>query len=159
MTENEVRQQLTEIFGSTLNLKVPLLAEQLTTHSVPLKGYLLWLLQKVGPAKLLQSIMKMVPKYAVAVKVEKRALPQHIVNCGTLFSELAENSTENDRVLELLESMVPAYAIYFLFAGIGYPVGKYRKAAKEYAEVYLDAVLSLPEPYKELGKALTHDST
>lgn len=86
-------------------------------------------------------------------------MPQHIINAGEILSRLTESSVVNDDVMNTLDRMCLPHAIYFLFAGIGLPLDKYRNAAVEYAEMFPDAVMCLPEPYKKLAEALTDDTT
>lgn len=158
MTERELRLRLKRLLGTDRGLPVEKLAAELTTHKVDILPYMTWLWKTQG-RKFRVLLTKKVADYAKAAEKEKQSLPQLIVNAGTIFLRLSEGSLESDRTIEILGDMCEPYALYFLFAGVGLPCDKYRAAAKEYAAMFPDAVRALPEPYKKLGEAMTHDTT
>ena len=154
MTEHELITELEELFGRSFRLPTAAMAKALTEKKVPLRPYLTWLLKVKGQSGFRQNLVRGIGEYDKARTNEIQCLPQHIFNAGDILSRLTESSVVNDGVMETLERMCMPHAIYFLFASVGLPLGKYRKAAVEYASMFPEAVRNLPEQYKQLAEAL-----
>lgn len=153
MTLQELKSEMEELVGDS-RLATQNLLQALNASQVQLKPYLLWLVHTQGTNKMFPKLVTAVKQYAAALAKEKQSLPQSIVNAGNIFLNVSEGALTGDRSIQLLEDMCEKHVIYFLFAGAGLPCDRYRKAAIEYAGMYPEAVLALPEPYCALGRAL-----
>ena len=130
-------------------------------HEIDLEGYLLWLAEKQGPLLLDRKALKdsNVQLYKQDCLQELQALPRHILNAGSLYSQLTSSELGMEDALKHLENMSMPVAIFLLFAAEGYELQKYLTKAKAYAKMYPSVVTALPEPYNAIGKALINDPT
>ena len=130
-------------------------------HEIDLEGYLSWLAEKQGPLLLERKALKEsnVQLYKQDCQQEQQALPRHILNAGSLYSQLTSSELGMEDALQHLENMSMPIAIFMLFAAEGYELEKYLPKAKAYAKMYPSVVTALPEPYSEIGKALINDSS
>lgn len=159
MTGNELKKQLWSLTRGAIKLnekQYDELSATLTSRHISLEGYLLWLSETKGVTGLSAKLVneQNIQQYEKAQEMERRALPQHIVNVGELYNKLTNSKIDFDNSLQQLENMCFPYAMYFMFASVGFPIEKYRKAARDYTKKFPNAVLSLPEPFCSLGKAL-----
>lgn len=129
-------------------------------HEIDLEGYLSWLAEKQGPLLLERKALKEsnVQLYKQDCQQELQALPRHILNAGSLYSQLTSSELGMEDALKHLENMSMPIAIFLLFAAEGYELEKYLPKARAYAKMYPSVVTALPEPYNVIGKALINDS-
>lgn len=144
-------------FSSFVTRQLEALAKE---HQVDLEGYLTWLAEKQGPLLLDRKAMKEsnIQLYKQDCQQEQQALPRHILNAGSLYSQLTSSELGMEDALKHLENMSMPIAIFLLFAAEGYELEKYLPKAKAYAKMYPSVVTALPEPYNVIGKALIDDS-
>ena len=144
-------------FSSFVTRQLEALAKE---HEVDLEGYLVWLAEKQGPLLLDRKALKEsnIQLYKQDCQQELQALPRHILNAGSLYSQLTSSELGMEDALKHLENMSMPIAIFLLFAAEGYELEKYLPKAKAYAKMYPSVVTALPEPYNVIGKALINDS-
>lgn len=132
------------------------LKEMLDETGAALEGYVSWVAEKYGVTHIRSKLLAKdtIRDFKRASEMEVSALPQHIVNAGTIFANISESGLLDDKILERLLDMAMPHALYFLFAAEGVEIKKLRAQARRYALTFPSAILQLPDSYLEVAKRL-----
>ena len=121
-----------------------------------LEGYVSWVAEKYGVTNIRSKLLsdEVTKAFISTSSMEKKALPQHIVNAGTIFSNINDSGLLTEGVIERLLDMAMPHAVYFLFAAEGIEIKKLRAQARRYALTFPLAIQQLPDNYIDVAKRL-----
>lgn len=157
---SELIQQLNGLIGKSSTKEDPSyytkLEDVLKTTGADLEGYVSWVAEKYGVINLRRKLIesKVIEDFVQATRAERAAFPQHILNAGTIFSNISKSGLLDSNVLERLMDMTMPHALYFLFASVGTDIKVLRSTARKYALTFPSAIRQLPEEYIEVARKL-----